>query len=291
MIIIGNITLDDFILKDGRIFSSILGGPPSYSSHMLNSLFNIKPYIFTTLGKDFPAKYEKELNNVAKLYITTKESRTTKFRIIEKDTTRELFLLAYSGDINKVNYDLSDVYIISPVYKEIKKKHIIEAYKRGFVALDPQGLLRKVDSSGKVHLSFHSEIRYLLSKINIFRTSIDEYSVLSGGVSIPQYLKNIIKQGVELAVITSKDKIYYATPETYEELPSYTKVKARSSTGAGDVFTSILTYVYIKNYDPVKAVAYSAIAASFSVEKLGPSKIDSEKFKLRLKEYLNLIGY
>ena len=93
---------------------------------------------------------------------------------------------------------------------------------------------------------------------------------------------------MEFAIVTSSNKVYYATHEGYGELPTYRNVKVVSPTGAGDVFTAVLSYIYARTSDPVKALSYSIVAASLSVEALGPAEIDKDRFWRKLKEFKEL---
>ena len=49
------------------------------------------------------------------------------------------------------------------------------------------------------------------------------------------------------------------------------KVDAVDTTAAGDVFTAVMTYVYLQNKNIVSAVKYATCAAALSVTKLGAS--------------------
>lgn len=285
MLILGNITLDDFILRRGKKYNNILGGPPSYSSFALNSLFGVRVGLCSSLGKDFPKKYMKRLKSIAEIYITERNN-TTRFKIVDIEP-RKMFLLAFSGEIENVDLSIDDVYMFSPVYKEIKIEYLNEASHMGLVTLDPQGFFRRIGKDNEVYLSTFEQFDYIVKRVNILRMSLDEFSVLHI-TNIRDYVKGFVKKGVELAVITSSVKVYYATRECYGELPTYRKVQVVSSTGAGDVFTSVLTYIYSKTTDPVKALAYSIVAAGLSVEKLGPLELDRDRFWSSLKEYKEL---
>ena len=49
------------------------------------------------------------------------------------------------------------------------------------------------------------------------------------------------------------------------------KVEAVDTTAAGDVFTAVMTYVYLSNGNIVSAVKYATCAAALSVMKAGAS--------------------
>ena len=285
MLVLGNITLDDFILREGKKYKNILGGPPSYSSFALNSLFGIRIGLCSSLGKDFPKEYKERLENIAEPYIT-EGNNTTRFKIIDIEP-RKMFLLTFSGEIENIDLSIDDVYMFSPVYREIKIKHLNEASRMGLVTLDPQGFFRRIGKDNEVYLDTFEQFDYIVRRVNILRMSLDEFRVLNV-TNIRDHVKSFVRKGVELAVVTSSMKVYYATKECYGELPTYRKVQVVSPTGAGDVFTSVLTYIYSKTADPVKALAYSIVAAGLSVEKLGPSELNRDRFWRNLKEYKEL---
>ncbi|RLG74200.1 MAG: hypothetical protein DRO23_07375 [Thermoprotei archaeon] len=285
LIILGNVTLDDFILRNRRTYRGILGGPPSYASIALNSLFNIKVKFYSSLGKDFPEKYRQRLKKVAEMFTIEREV-TTRFKIVDIEP-RRMFLLSYSGDLDNVDFSIDDVFLFSPVFKEVKLEHVNEAYKTGFVILDPQGFFRRVKSNNEIYLDAFNELDYIIRRTNVLRMSIDEFKTLSP-TGIKEKLRDFISKGVEFAIVTSSSKVYYATYEGYGELPTYRKVKVVSPTGAGDVFTAVLSYVYAQTTDPIKALSYSIVAACLSVETLGPAEIDKDRFWRKLKEFKEL---
>ena len=95
--------------------------------------------------------------------------------------------------------------------------------------------------------------------------------------------------GVEVAMVTSSKTVHAISNGKYFKFPTYTNVNVKSTTGAGDVFTAFFTYVYSRNYDVEKALAYAIVASSFAVENIGPSSIDRERFFERLREYMDLL--
>ena len=56
----------------------------------------------------------------------------------------------------------------------------------------------------------------------------------------------------------------------YYVIPSE-KVTAVDTTAAGDVFTAVMTYVYLSNKNIISAVKYATCAAAISVTKAGAS--------------------
>ena len=287
MIIAGNLTLDDIITKQ-RIHKNMLGGPPAYSVKPLHSVFSIKPTVYSCVGHDFPKNFQSEMALLSKLFIFRGNKPTTRFRLIEKNG-RQLFMLSYSGEIESIDFSLESTYMFSPVYREIKFDFLKRAYKVGLVALDPQGYLRFVDDSLKVYLRFNSAIWEILRHVNILRVSMDEYLALSRGLDIKRFLEKTYTLGVEVAIVTSSKTVHAISNGKYFKFPTYTNVNVKSTTGAGDVFTAFFTYVYSRNYDVEKALAYAIVASSFAVENIGPSSIDRERFFERLREYMDLL--
>jgi ribokinase len=49
------------------------------------------------------------------------------------------------------------------------------------------------------------------------------------------------------------------------------KVEAVDTTAAGDIFTAVMTYVYLQNHNIVSAVKYATCAAAISVTREGAS--------------------
>jgi len=287
LIIAGNITLDDIVTKYGT-YENMLGGPPTYSVKPLHSVFGIRPSIYSCVGYDFPKEFENEIASLSKLYITKSSKQTTKFRLVEENG-RHLFLLSFSGEINYIDFSSESVYMFSPVYREIKVNFLSDACKVGLVSLDPQGYLRVVDENLRVHIKPNEIVWKALKFVNIFRTSIDEYLALAEGLSIRRFLEKTYGLGVEVAIVTSSKKVYVVSNGKYLEFPTYPHVSVKSTTGAGDVFTSFFTYVYSRSYDLEKAITYAIVASSFAVENIGPSSISRDHFFRRLREYMGFM--
>jgi len=287
LIIAGNLTLDEIVIKH-RTYKNMLGGPPAYSVKPLHSVFGVRPTVYSCVGYDFPKALENEIASLSKLYITKSSKQTTKFRLVEENG-RQLFLLSFSGEINHIDFSSESVYMFSPVYKEIKVTFLSDAYKVGLVSLDPQGYLRVVDENLKVHIKPNENVWKVLKFVNIFRTSIDEYLALAEGLSIRKFLEKTYSLGVEVAIVTSSKKVYVVSNGKYFEFPTYPHVSVKSTTGAGDVFTSFFTYVYSRSYDLEKAIAYAIVASSFAVENIGPNSISRDRFFKRLGEYMDFM--
>ena len=287
LIVAGNLTLDEIIAKQ-KTYKNMLGGPPAYSVKSLYSVFSVKPTVYSCVGYDFPESFESEIASLSKLYISKSNKPTTRFKLIETNG-RQLFMLTYSGEIETIDLSLESVYMFSPVYKEVKLDFLKRAYKVGLVILDPQGYLRVVDDDLRVYLRFNSAIWELLRYVSVLRVSTDEYMALSKGLSIKMFLEKTYTLGVEVAIVTSPKTVHVVSDGKYFEFPTYMNVNVKSTTGAGDVFTAFFAYVYSKNYDVEKALAYAIVASSFAVENIGPSSIDRKRFFERLREYMELL--
>ena len=151
-----HIALDTIQDMKGRITES-LGGPACYCSLTARE-FKFKIELATKVGRDFSQDGRLKLRNnginIEDTHIS--DSPTTRFRIILKKESRELFLLSKCSPItiDDIKEIETDCWIVSPVIDEIPysvlKEIVNDNDKVEFVMLDPQGYIRTTNPDGRI---------------------------------------------------------------------------------------------------------------------------------------------
>jgi sugar/nucleoside kinase (ribokinase family) len=256
-----------------------LGGSVTYVSFVTKRLDGTVS-IISKVGGDFPEAYMWwlrqegiDLSGVIKL----ENDRTTRFELeYNKDlSNRTLRLKSRASPIN-----LSDLpnslqaraIHIAPIAGEISYK-VVEHLKHcaDVLSFDPQGLLRSFDDAGNVTYCSIVDKR-LLSLINIYKSSQDEISTLTGHSNLNSAIKAVHDLGVETVIVTLGFKgAVLSVEKTRYSIPACSSRIIVDPTGAGDVFMGGFLTEYIRQKDSLWCACVGSAAASLVVEGLGPT--------------------
>ncbi len=293
-----HIVLDTIQDTQGRITES-LGGPACYCS-LTARKFNLKVKLATKVGKDFSQDYRLMLRNngidIEDNLFT--DNPTTRFRIILKKDSRDLFLLSKCSPITieDIQGIQTNCWIVSPIMDEVPYAVLHEIVKDKdnleLVMLDPQGYIRTLDPDGKI--SFLSDLKLDISGISAIKVDPEELYAMTGGrkgIEGMQFLQ--IRKGVKFVISTEYriihllcDKMYYSI-----KLPD---VVTRHSTGVGDILTSAFCCAYLKENDPLWAICFGAgaVQAALETNLLGLEKVPSKsKIEQNASYYYNTISF
>lgn len=134
------------------------------------------------------------------------------------------------------------------------------------VTLDP--------SAGYMNPIYWAEVPALVTGLTAFMPSEEEIRSLFEGRSsdLWEMAEALAAYGCEIIVIKrgeSGQYLYDASTNRRWEIPSY-PVRAIDPTGVGDAFCGGFLAGYHKTYDPLEAVLYGSISASFVLESDSP---------------------
>jgi sugar/nucleoside kinase (ribokinase family) len=293
-----HIALDTIQDIQGTITES-LGGPACYCSTTARK-FNLKVKLATKVGKDFSQDYRLMLRNkgidIDDILFT--DNPTTRFRIILKKDSRELFLVSKCSpitieDIQRIE---TNCWIVSPIMDEVPFTVLREIVKDKdnleFVMLDPQGYIRTLDPDGRV--SFLNDLKLDVSGISAIKVDPEELSALTGGrkgIEGMQFLQ--IRKGIKFVISTEYriirllyNKMYYSI-----KLPD---VVTPHSTGVGDILTSAFCCAYLKEKDPLWAICFGAgaVQAALEANLVGLEKVPPKsKIEQNASYYYNTISF
>ena len=293
-----HIVLDTIQDTQGRITES-LGGPACYCS-LTARKFNLKVKLATKVGKDFSQDYRLMLRNngidIEDNLFT--DNPTTRFRIILKKDSRDLFLLSKCSPITieDIQGIQTNCWIVSPIMDEVPYAVLHEIVKDKdnleLVMLDPQGYIRTLDPDGKI--SFLSDLKLDISGISAIKVDPEELYAMTGGrkgIEGMQFLQ--IRKGVKFVISTEYriihllcDKMYYSI-----KLPD---VVTPHSTGVGDILTSAFCCAYLKENDPLWAICFGAgaVQAALETNLLGLEKVPSKsKIEQNASYYYNTLSF
>lgn len=223
-------------------------------------------------GRRLTSLYQRE--GIDTRYISVDEEEPTGLASILVEDNGKNRIIVYPGANAKINSaDIEEGFTCYPdalyVQFEIPDDAVIEACRRAneddipvFVDAGPARLDYPLKKLGKIEIFSPNETE---TKIFTGIAPMSEESCLRAAIKLSQVVDAkyiVIKLGDRGAFIYD-GREYYMIPAE--------KVEAVDTTAAGDVFTAVMTYVYLQNKNIVSAVKYATCAAALSVTKLGAS--------------------
>jgi sugar/nucleoside kinase (ribokinase family) len=173
--------------------------------------------------------------------------------------------------------------LLCPITNEIDDE-LMTNVDSNFLALDPQGLLRKINFDHIIEQKiWHNPT--ILRKLDLLKTSSREHYLITGVTGIKDSLRKLIQNGVKLAVITDgSNGSYVMSGSGYWWIPIY-RVDIIDSTGAGDIFIAGLSAYIDEGLD--WACSLASASSSAIVETNGPEIQCSKKEILERAEKIN----
>ena len=268
--IAGHVAIDRIIFSD-REYTQ-LGGPPSYSA-VLGRTLGFPFEIVTKIGYDFPEKLVPVIHSMGINDRDRSESPSTRFVLDYRYDPRRMRVPSLCMPIRLSEVKNAERLLLCPITREISDE-LIDALDPEFLGLDPQGLVRDIKQDHSVS-SKRWYNQDALRKINLLKTSSNEHQLITGTRDIRRSLRYLIKNGVEIAVITDGDNgSYVMTDSVFFLVPIY-EANLVDSTGAGDVFIAGLASHIDEGLEWACAVA--SASSSAIIETRGPEIICSKK--------------
>lgn len=275
----------DLILPPGEVKPRIrLGGPPTYVSLSASKLGS-RVSVISRVGGDFPARYVEWLKkrgvDLSGLKIC-EGSRTTSFLIkYYRDGSRDMFLKGRAPSISVEDLPRSleaKSIHISPIAGEVSADLIrVSSGITPTVSLDPQGLLRRFDSDGRMSLR-RVDSPDFLRYIKVFKSSEREMKVFTGISDIIGALRKVRAYGVDVAIATMGDRgSLISFDDKVFSVPAAKSRVIMDPTGAGDAFIGAFLSEYVNGEDPLWCACVGAAAASFLIERIGPKGFKGRK--------------
>jgi len=255
-------------IEFGDSVTEQIGGVACYGGLTARKLkFDVN--LHTKFGPDFPHDEYLTKNNLTHENAQSNKP-TTRFTIKLSGADRTMYL---ANTCEPIEYSSSkaDGFLVSPVFDEVSAE-VFENLKKGcgFVFLDPQGFLRRVDAGKKVFLE---KTNINLSKINTIKLSYDEIMALSDGATADN-MKSIQKKGVKHVILTNKKEIsLLVNGRIYSiTLPNN---EIYDTTGLGDIFFTTFCCTLLKENDFLWALCFAsgAAQAALDTKEFGLKKI------------------
>ena len=272
----------DTLHLDGSIQEQI-GGDALYSG-MTAKEFRADVTLQTRFGPDFPVSY-MDGNNMTYDDTALSEKPTTRFKIVLSGHKRQMYLLCECDpiDVQKTN---DDALLIEPIYHEITPD-----YTRSdtYTLLNPQGMLRQADQTGKVH-TITGEIN--MTGVDTIKVNHQEVQAITGEQG-DRGLLALQKMGAETVIRTDGktiDMLHRNMVYTIE-LPNK---EIHDTTGAGAIFCGAFVCTHLKERDILWAFCFGggAVQAALDSKDTGLLKIPRRgAVQTNASYFYNLVKY
>lgn len=279
IVIVGHFAIDINTYPWGTI-ENALGGAPVYSGLTAVSL-GFETGIVSKVGRDFVERFPPLFSKLGldTEGILVSGRKTTTFENIYDEQGNRRQVCRYVApkilpeDVPE-SYKDARAFYVSPIAGEISPELLASLKtEKNIVALDPQGVLRKIGKGGGVKI-VKRDLREYLQYVDILKIGKEESVVL--GPDLKSEMKRLAEAGPSVIVVTRGEKTGIVLHGgNFFEIPSL-KVDARSVTGAGDVFGAAFLCRYLRRKDAVDAARFASAAAGLKIRYHGPVGFPSE---------------
>ena len=270
----GNPTLDELVQKETVRISP--GGSALFVSSAAGYL-GANVGIIGNIGEDYPSYVLSWLRNHGlKLNLLKKtKGPSTRFRIGYHRGTRRLWLLHAGRSVEStwIGGRVEGLHL-GPVFNEISESLVRSLRKKcGFMSLDIQGLVRKVNRSGEVQV-LRRNLDSVLRMCDLVKASLDEAKSKNSSRDHQVILDRFLAKGPQYAIITlgAKGSLLGIRNSKKFLIPAFPDKSIKDPTGAGDVYAGAWLTSYLRTKDPVWAASVGSAFGSLASQRTGLSK-------------------
>lgn len=224
--------------------------------------------VVTRIGPDFPPVH-RELFRERGIDLApwTCESPTTRFILDYTAQPRGLGVGSVCDSIEVADIPESGCVVLSPIVSEINES-LLGSIEPEFLALDPQGLVRKIHDDGSITVEPWRSPH--LNRVNLLKTSVREHIYLTGESDPLRSLGKLLQIGVDVGVITLGDGGSLVQSADVRLKVTVYPTETVDSTGAGDCFLAALSHSLSRGDSLQWSCAWASAVASSVVETRGP---------------------
>jgi len=272
---LGNFTIDDIVLHDGRSWIDCAGGNAIYAA------LGAQPWIervglIARVGNDLAPHVVTKLQalNVELHLVPVDAPNIHNWALYEPDGTRQFVNHRRSGtndmlsvrgaEIPPTCFDASAFHIAPmPIERQAELVNTLrDAPAKHLVGLDPH----------EWWIEGHESLVFALARrVDFFMPSQEEARRLFGKDDPASAVRALGQLSARAAVVklgADGSLVYDAASRTVTHVPIYPAVPV-DVTGAGDAYCGGFVAGYLKTRDVVESACYGTVSASFCVETLG----------------------
>jgi sugar/nucleoside kinase (ribokinase family) len=231
------------------------------------------------IGRDYEKRYKTELSNYdIELPIIKISDETGGFKLIyDNKGNRTLDVLGVADQIFPEDFPSecldTKVFLLGPILQEIDLKFIkfLKQNSDAKIFLDPQGMIRKIGSKGRIlHECDRNTTMTLVKLVDYIKPNETEAITLTGKDDPYLSVKLLVEWGSRVGIVTLAERgslLYDST--NYYRIPAY-KTLAKDPTGAGDTYAGSFICRLLDGKSLHNAALFASAAASIKIEYSGP---------------------
>jgi sugar/nucleoside kinase (ribokinase family) len=249
------------------------GGTAWYFSHAVKSID--MSYLLVTALASAEMHYVNDLRDIGIEVKVQPSASTVFFENIygqnQDERTQNVwakadpFKLAELADVN------AQIFHLGPLLADDISVELIKTLAaKGWVSLDVQGYLRKVENNKVLPVDWPDKVE-ALQYVNILKADEAELQALTGQKKVNDGVKLVADWGVKEVVITNGSKGSFIYGEgIFHTIPAYRPQVVVDATGCGDTYMAGYLYQRIKGAGFQQAGEFAAAMASLKMESPGP---------------------
>ncbi len=280
LVCLGNLTIDDVVLPDGRSMPGCIGGDALYAV-LAARLYEPSAEMVAPVGFDFPTSVLAQIGQagLSRDGLTARSFKTLHNRIDYRSdggrrwttyfTEQEFHALSPGPDDIPPGFREAEAFLILAMTLAAQEALVADLKRTSaaLVALDPQE--DYIDGN-------ENALRRLIGAVDIFMPSADEVRQLLGHTDWLTAARTFAAWGPAVVVIKLAAQgclVYGRAGDQAIALPAL-GTEVRDTTGAGDCFCGAFMAALVNNRTDLRAAARAgAVAASFAIEDFGAERL------------------
>ena len=291
ILIVGHTSIDDIKTMHEKK-ENLLGGAALYST-LSARIFDENIYLLTSIGFDFPKKYNAVLKKLDKGIIINSKKPTTRF-VIEYDNT---WHAKYDEEktVHGAGEEIKPDLIPEEIWRRIEIIHIAtmppEQQKKFKEEAIKRGIITSIDTYTGYINKEKKKVLDLIKDIDIVWPNKEEAFLLTE-IRDPIKAAKFIKENFNSKIICVKregEGTCIAYDDKIKEIDAF-KTEIRDPTGAGDCTSGGFLPIFMRTRDPIKSVLYGMAVAAIKIRNFGAdSLLKIEKNEIEKLLTLSLI--
>lgn len=270
---VGHITLDKVITQKNTVHMP--GGTAFYCSHAIRHLNNdINFSLVASLAKSEIAVVEDlKAKGVDVNVVLSRKSVyfENAYGENQDDRTQRVLAKADPFTVEEIEEIDSKIYLLGALLADdFSIDFVRELSKKGLVAIDSQGYLRKVIGEDVHATDWENKLEFL-KYVHFLKVNEMEMEVLTGESDTRKAAQKLFDWGVKEVVITlgSMGSIIYDGKDFFP-IPAYKPSDVLDATGCGDTYMTGYLYKRAQDAGYEEAGRFGAAMATIKIEGMGP---------------------
>ncbi|MFW9998391.1 MAG: carbohydrate kinase family protein [Candidatus Odinarchaeota archaeon] len=248
------------------------------------------------LGSDFESRFHSDMDRYGIDIIHVKRSEETAgFKLIyDSRGNRTLDVLGIAGTIQPEDLPAScfdaKAILFAPILQEVDVDlmKFVRQHSEAKTFVDPQGLLRDVETNGRIRWRCSREKAVALTQlVDVIKPNEYEAEVLTQAENPYTATRLLSEWGSTISIVTLAEKgSLMGKGRNIMRIPPY-KTVAVDPTGAGDVYIGSFITKYFEERSLFECAVFASAAASMKIEHSGPDfPMTYAEVSRRVKELL-----